>query len=239
MNPRILLVEDDPTSRAFLLAATQALPAEVDAACDMAQAIALAIVQPHSLWLFDANLPDGSGTALLQSLRTRGLRTPAVAHTASHDPDEHAALRAAGFVATLAKPLSAQAWAAALRRVLDDGGDANATAEAAAAYSIDAQPPVWNDAKALAALGGSAANVAALRGLFLDELPASRDAVAQAARRADSDALRAALHRLQASCGFVGAERLLTAATRLHAQPGSAAALDAFVDAAQATLSPP
>ena len=36
MNPRILLVEDDPTSRAFLLAATRALPAEVDLACDMA-----------------------------------------------------------------------------------------------------------------------------------------------------------------------------------------------------------
>ena len=38
MNPRILLVEDDPTSRAFLQAATEALPACVDVAATMADA---------------------------------------------------------------------------------------------------------------------------------------------------------------------------------------------------------
>ena len=239
MNPRILLVEDDPTSRAFLLAATQALPAEVDPAADIAQAIAIATTCAHALWLFDANLPDGSGSELLQTLRVRGLDTPAVAHTASHDPGEHAALRAAGFIATLAKPLTAQAWAAALRRALDDGRGPGGTAETAAAYATAPVAPLWDEAQALAALGGSAANVAALRGLFLDELPATRDVIAQAARLGDEAALRAALHRLRASCGFVGAQRLLDASSRLHAQPGSGAALRAFLDAAQATLSPP
>ncbi|MDH5834770.1 response regulator [Luteimonas kalidii] len=238
MNPRILLVEDDPTSRAFLLAATRALPAEVDVASDMAQAIALATTHRHALWLFDANLPDGSGSALLQSLRARGLATPAVAHTASHDPGEHAALRAAGFVVTLAKPLPAVSWATALRKALGVSEGPSGTAEEVAVYD-DSAPPVWNEAQALAALGGNAANVAALRGLFIDELPASRDAIAQAAARGDGDTLRAALHRLRASCGFVGATRLLEASGRLHAEPGSGAALRTFLAAAQATLSSP
>src|SRR5690606_33004214 len=69
MNPRILLVEDDPTSRAFLQAATEALPAVVDIAGSVAEALALATRHAHALWLIDAHLPDGSGSELLRVLR--------------------------------------------------------------------------------------------------------------------------------------------------------------------------
>ena len=238
MNPRILLVEDDPTSRAFLLAATRALPAEVDVAADMAGAIALATTHAHALWLFDARLPDGSGAALLQALRDRGLATPAIAHTAAREAAEHDALLAAGFIATLAKPLPASEWTAALRRTLGAGGSVGA-AEEAGSYAEPSQIPVWDEAQALAALGGKPENVVALRTLFVAELPAARDAVAAAAARGDEGALRDVLHRLRSGCGFVGAARLLEAGVRLHAAPDSQAALRAFLDAAQETLSPP
>ncbi len=69
--PHVLLVEDDPVSRAFLGAAIQAVPATVDAADTMAAAFALATAGPYDLWLFDANLPDGSGIELLTRLRAR------------------------------------------------------------------------------------------------------------------------------------------------------------------------
>src|SRR5690606_18550469 len=151
MNPRILLVEDDPTSRAFLQAATESLPAMVDAAASMAEALALATAHPHALWLFDARLPDGSGSELLARLRARGLQTPAIAHTASREQDEHAALLAAGFATTVTKPLPADAWLAAIRRVLEPGdgdgdGDVDDAAhrvrQPAAGYHL----PVWDDA---------------------------------------------------------------------------------------------
>ena len=164
MNPRLLLVEDDPTSRAFLLAATRALPADVDVAEDMATAIGLATSHTHALWLFDARLPDGSGAALLQALRARGLTTPAIAHTASRERSEHDALREAGFIDTLAKPLPAADWVAALRRAL---GGVAVTAEEAGSYERFAQLPVWDEAQALAALGNSPSNVSGLRTLFL------------------------------------------------------------------------
>ena len=83
--PRVLLVEDDPVSRAFLGAAIQALPAAVDAADSMAAALALAAAGRYDLWLFDASLPDGSGSELLAKLRVRDASTPALAHTAAHD----------------------------------------------------------------------------------------------------------------------------------------------------------
>jgi DNA-binding response OmpR family regulator len=83
--PRILLVEDDPVSRAFLGAAVHALPAVVDAADSMAAAMALAAASRYDLWLIDANLPDGHGAELLSRLRVREAQTPAVAHTAATD----------------------------------------------------------------------------------------------------------------------------------------------------------
>ena len=239
MNPRILLVEDDPTSRAFLRAATEALPARVDAAATMAEALALATRHHYALWLIDANLPDGSVRELLARLRAQGSAVPAIAHTASHERGEHDALLVAGFVATIAKPLPGADWRAAIRAALDPPGAGRAPAGAAASADAPGPAPIplWDDAAALAALGGNADNVAALRRLFVDELPGAGDALAQAARRRDADAVRDHLHRLRASCGFVGAARLEAAASALREAPLSEAALLAFLDAAQETLS--
>lgn len=239
MNPRILLVEDDPTSRVFLHAATEALPAHVDGAASVAEAIALAGRHEYALWLIDANLPDGNGSGLLARLRAQGATTPAIAHTASHDRREHDALMSAGFVATIAKPLPGDAWRTAIRAALDPSRATIATPDAVAGSDAPdlAAIPVWDDATALAALAGNADNVAALRRLFTDELPGVRDALAQAARRHDVEAMRDHLHRLRASCGFVGAARLDAAASGLRDAPLSEAALQAFLDAAQDTLS--
>ncbi len=238
MNPRILLVEDDPTSRAFLQAATESLPAQVDVAASLAEAMALATTHEHALWLVDAHLPDGSGAGLLALLRARGLTTPAVAHTASREHEAHQTLRDAGFAATVTKPLPAQAWLASIRRALALEGD---TAPARVRGVREPEPqaalPPWDDAQALSALAGNRESVAAMRGLFLAELAGVREAVAAAALAGDVQALRAQLHRLQASCGFVGAARLGAAATRLHQAPASQAALQDFHDAAQDTLS--
>ena len=238
MNPRILLVEDDPTSRAFLQAATESLPALVDVAASLAEAMALATTHTHALWLVDAHLPDGSGAGLLALLRARGLATPAVAHTASREREAHQALRDAGFAATVTKPLPAQAWLETIRRALATAGhDSPGRIHGVREPGPQAALPLWDDAQALAALGGNRDSVKAMRGLFLAELAGVREAVCAAARAGDADALRAQLHRLQASCGFVGAARLGAAATRLHQAPASEAALEDFRDAAQATVS--
>ena len=87
----ILLVEDDPTTRAYLQAITEALPARVDTATCVAQALPMARSGGHALWLVDANLPDGSGVDLLQALRTAFPGTPALAHTAACDRGARAA----------------------------------------------------------------------------------------------------------------------------------------------------
>lgn len=213
--PSILLVEDDAVSALFLSAALETLPAHVHVAEDCAQA--LAATGPFDAWLIDANLPDGSGAALLQHLRMRCTAACALAHTADTTLSTHERLVQAGFAGVLVKPLTAQALLLAVRAAL--GSDPPSAR------------PDWDEAAALVALAGNREHVATLRQLFLSELPSARSACLEAFARADDAALRAQLHRLQASCGFAGAAALAEVASNWHAAPADAALRDAFVAA--------
>lgn len=231
--PHVLLVEDDPVSRVFLGAAIQAVPATVDAADTVAAALALAAAGPYDLWLFDANLPDGSGIELLTRLRARDAETPALAHTASDDVAVIDALLAAGFREVLVKPLPAVAVQTVIRCALGliegSGGMQDETAPTA-------DLPIWDDDAAARALNGNREHIATLRTLFVAELVGLRQRVATVARNQDFAGLRNELHRLRASCGFVGAARLGHAAHELHNDVGSILRLQDFEIAAQGTL---
>ena len=230
MKANILLVEDDPTTRAYLVALLETVPAQVEAADSIAAA--LRIAGQHDLWLVDAHLPDGSGVELLAALRARGLQATALAHTAARDRSELEPLIQAGYAEVLLKPVDGGAWLGAIRRVLGlHAGDAATTAPATPTGKL----PVWDDAAAARALGGSSAHVAALRELFLAELPGQRNTILDAGH----EARHAQLHRLRASCALVGAARLEAAVQALQATPDDAAALRCFADTAQDTLVQP
>lgn len=234
MKPRLLLLEDDPTSRMFLASALAELAVEIDSAQSIAQGRELATRHAHALWLFDANLPDGSGSHLLAELRGQGLATPALLHTAAIEAEERRRLLACGFSDVVIKPLSAAAWRRAVRNALAQSPASTPVGESPADYAA-ASLPIWDDDAASAALGGSRDNVEALRGLFLAELPTARDEIAAAAQAGNHAAMHHALHRLRASCGFVGAARLDAAGRALRDAPDCAVRLQAFMDAVQAT----
>ncbi|ATD67854.1 hypothetical protein CNR27_10795 [Luteimonas chenhongjianii] len=229
---RLLLVEDDPTSRSFLHAASAALPAEVDIADSVETGFALASSNTYDAWLIDANLPDGTGAALLARLRADGRDTPAIAHTAARERRALDALCAEGFAIALSKPVSTHDWQGALRRVL---ARHPVNRVPAAPPMPDArrsgEAPLWNQQSALAAVGGQMHNVRGLRELFIGELDGTREQIETAAADGDAAALLGALHRLRASCGFVGAERLGLASRLLSAEPDSAPALQSFLHA--------
>ena len=212
--PCVLLVEDDPVSAGFLVDALTALPVRAVLAGTLADAIALASRHPFDLLLLDANLPDGSGMVLLQRLRQHGLHAVALAHTADTDPGLHAALREAGFLDVLPKPLTVARLHAALRKHLPT-------------HSV----PAWDDAAALAALGGQAAHVQALREMFLADLPQQQARILAASQRGDAAGVRAELHKLVASCGFVGALALRSAVQQMQASPLDPACMQAVAAA--------
>ena len=219
--PRLLLVEDDLVSAAFLRDAASTLPAEVHVAGSLAEARRAIDAMRFDLWLVDAHLPDGPGETLLGS-RDASAATPALAHTAATESAVRERLLSAGFRDVLCKPLGIGALHAALRTHL------------ATTTRIEETRPTWDDDAALRAIGGDPAHVASLRQLFLQELPGQRSRVHAAAMAGDEVAIRAELHRLAASCGFVGAAGLAAVVRELQASPRQPQALrrfDAAVDA--------
>lgn len=232
--PCILLVEDDPVALAFLTAAAESAGVRVDGASSVAQALARDDRHTHAAWLIDANLPDGRGDALLGTLRQRHPRTPALAHTASHLRADLDALLHAGFDEVLVKPLPAQAVADAIRRVL------GLTPENAAVRFDGIAPqvklPIWDDEAAARAMAGNLDHVTALRDLFLAELPQTRTLIAEAGRNAQAGIVLDELHKLRASCGFVGAARLASAAATLRAAATDPDALAHFDHVVEDTL---
>ncbi len=234
--PRILLLEDDPVSAAFLSAAIESLPARVDTAGTLAEARALASAHAHDLWLFDANLPDGHGADLLAELRARGMTITALAHTADARRDELDALIDAGFEEVLQKPLSVAQLQGAIRRFCGHGTSAETDRAQWDAPTRCGKLPIWDDDAALRALNGHRAHVDAMRGLFAQELPLVSLRVSVALASGDAATLRNELHKLQASCGFVGAVRLGGAVVSLRDAPASADAAKWFEGALQDTL---
>lgn len=224
MKPRLLLVEDDAISRNFMQATLESLPAHVDTAGSLASA--LDIEAGHDLWLLDANLPDGSGIALLQTLRARSPAVPALAHTADDSPGLHAQLIGAGFAGVLVKPLGAIQLLDAVRCLR--GNSVEARCRVGEPASVSPVPPLWDGRTALAALNGNVEHVATLRTLFLDELMPQQQRILLALQRGDEAAARHELHQLKASSGFVGALRLNAAAARLENALSDEAAVDAF-----------
>lgn len=228
--PRILLVEDDPVSALFLQQALMALPAQVDMAETGARAYARAREKPYDIWMIDAHLPDGSGTDLLRELRGIDALAIALAHTASRDAETAQQLLSAGFREIMVKPLMATEVRSAARRAL--GLAASVRDEAA----TEGLPAIWDDAAAERALFGAREHVEALRALFLAELPGTRQRVVLAAQDGNLLHVHAELHRLRASCAFVGAARLALAAERLHEALDSSQCLREFEKAVQSTL---
>ncbi len=225
---RLLLVEDDPISRSFLEDALGSVPAVVDSTSDIASAIPLARLHCHALWIVDAHLPDGNGIDCLRALRMIG-DTTALAVTASTAREELDALCRAGFIEVLCKPVSVALLCATVGRLVGQ-------APRGIREPSPGKLPVWDEAQALSAIGGDRTALLKLRGLFQAELPILLDELQRARLAGNTRAAQAVLHKLKASCGFVGAARLCRAVDVLAQSPMDAQLAQLFGFAAQDAL---
>ena len=205
-RPRILVADDNPVSLRFFADALEAFGFDCTLAPDGGRALAEAVAHPFDALLLDVHMPAHGGIEVLARVRAgNGSSRNAIAFATSAEMNARriTALREAGFADVLSKPIGIDALRSALARHLPP--------------SAGTLPAVLDDRQALDAAGGDMAIVAALRGLFADELdalPAEMDCLAT---RADITGLRERLHRLDASAGFCGAPALQAAIMRLRA----------------------
>jgi CheY-like chemotaxis protein/HPt (histidine-containing phosphotransfer) domain-containing protein len=222
--PNILVADDNPVSLRFFADALAQLGASTELAHDGLDTVARASRTRFDLLLLDARMPGLDGAEALARIRSGAgpsQAATALATTAEAGDAARSRLVEAGFAGVIAKPVTVDALRAALARHLP------ATGSAAGSHELD-------DAHALAATGGDASILAALRGLLIAELDALPTEIARFGERGDVAALRDRLHRLDASAGFCGAPALAAASATLRTavDAGDAwprAAVDAFL----------
>lgn len=210
--PNILVADDNPVSLRFFADALASLGVTSELAHDGVETVARAGRTRFDLLLLDARMPGLDGSEALARIRAEpgeSRDAPALATTAEAGDSVRRRLVAAGFVGVIAKPVTVDALRAALARHLPELSDLATPAAPASADGLD-------DARALAATGGDASILAALRGLLIAELDALPAEIADIGARRDASALRDRLHRLDASAGFCGAPALTNACAVLR-----------------------
>lgn len=230
--PNILVADDNPVSLRFFADALAQLGVSAELAHDGVETVARARRTRFDLLLIDARMPGLDGAEALARIRGEAgpsQDAPALATTAETGDAARARLVDAGFAGVIAKPVTIDALRAALARHLPDSVEAARSPADAGSEGLD-------DARALAATGGDASILAALRSLLIAELDALPAEIAGFGERNDVAALRDRLHRLDASAGFCGAPALAgaSAAMRSAADAGPGwprAAADAFLAA--------
>ncbi|WP_241290193.1 hybrid sensor histidine kinase/response regulator [Burkholderia stabilis] len=124
---RVLVVDDDATSRASLAAALETMGAQVSTAQSGHDALDAVERDPPSVVLSDLAMPDGDGFWLLERIRhlpDGGGHLPVVAVTAHTGKADRHRVMAAGFDAYLCKPVDMPTLANVIAEVApDDAGN--------------------------------------------------------------------------------------------------------------------
>lgn len=199
----LLLIEDDDISRRFLTEAITLLPVVWHACTGFSEAGRLCTERHFDLIITDVNAQDGT---LFECIHLLPANCKKLAVSACLDMETSRRLLAIGVLETLEKPLSIAALHSAVARLLDAG------------QIVSAPLPIWDHEMALTALGHNERILASLKEMFRHELPVMIGQIDEAFRTGDHAVIHAVLHKLKASCGFLGAKQLLDLCSRLDAE---------------------
>lgn len=104
---RVLVVEDDDDTRELVRATLEHAGAQVEAVASASDARREMLEDLPDVLVSDIRMPEESGYSLIQSLRTAGVTTPAIALTAYARREDAEDARSAGFQIHLPKPIDA------------------------------------------------------------------------------------------------------------------------------------
>ena len=124
---RILLIEDDADTTAFLRQGLKEAGHAVDHAADGREGLFLATTEPYDALVVDRMLPGLDGLTLLRTLRGAGNRVPTIVLTALGDVDHRVEGLRAGADDYLAKPFAFAELSARLDNIVRRSEGANPT----------------------------------------------------------------------------------------------------------------
>lgn len=214
----VLLIEDDEISQTFMAEAIALLPVICITCSSFSDAHQLCQERNFDVIVSDVNTADGS---LFDQASYLPASCKKIAVSADITASITERLLQQGMHEVLAKPMSIQALHTVLIRLLalDDG----------------ASTPLWDKQKALLVVGQNEAILSSLNEMFKAELPLMMAHIQQAFDTQQPEQIHDTLHKLKASCGFLGTSRLLQECSRLDADI-SAQNIDRFMGVAKDTL---
>jgi signal transduction histidine kinase/ActR/RegA family two-component response regulator len=115
---RVLLVEDDDDTRELVRVTLERAGASVDAVASAKEARREMLEDAPDILISDIRMPEENGYSLIQSLRSAGISTPAIALTALARREDADAAQAAGFQLHIAKPIDSAGLIDAVARLV-------------------------------------------------------------------------------------------------------------------------
>ena len=229
--PRILIVEDNPTSQTIAANMLRLLGCRSRIAVNGREALK---VFDHAEWdlvLMDCSMPEMDGYEATRAIRQaesgEGHRIPILAMTANSEASDVASCLACGMDDHLAKPLTLSQLAACLKRWLPtltisvpdgvpfESAVADATDREASATVVDENVL----ARLREVLGG---RLGAVIIPFLDDMPGYLERIEAALRVAELDTVRRIAHAIRGAAGNLGAQRLAALALDIERVAGDA-----------------
>ncbi len=104
-KPRVLIAEDERSSRKMLRVFLQKMGFQVTAVKNGRQAIDVTAQESFDIILLDMQMPHMSGYDAASMMRRRGIKTPIIAITAHARADDRTKCLAAGCTNYLSKPV--------------------------------------------------------------------------------------------------------------------------------------
>lgn len=227
---RVLVVDDHPLNLKLLESYLAQPGIEVVTATGSDAALQECRARRFDAVLMDIHLPGRDGVATAGMIRAGdgpNRDTPIIAITADAFAEQSQRALHAGISGVLVKPISRPilmqelaAWCAP--------ATAGAAPDPGAHAAPGGEPPVVDEQAALERAGGRPEVVQELFTILCRSLPASRDTLAAARARGDTEAVRAAAHRLRGAAVYCAVPRLEDAVTEVErcARAGDRAALD-------------
>lgn len=191
---RVIIIEDDEISLHFIAEAVALLPLHVDECRNFTEAKTLLETSFYDLIISDIHLPDGN---LLHEAQFFPEQIKKIATSAEINPDITSRLKEAGIDAVLSKPMSIAVLHQTVQQLLG------------LKLIPKKESVLWDDQKTLSAKGINDESLRILKNLFKTELPQMLLIINSEFKNSNHTKIVEILHKLKASCGFLGANKLL------------------------------
>ncbi|MFN8648008.1 MAG: response regulator [Gemmatimonadales bacterium] len=207
---RVLVVDDNSVNQKVAARMLTRLGCRVDLAANGREALDLVRQVGYDVVFMDCMMPEMDGyesTAAIRQLPTEVSRTPIIAMTANAMQGDRERCLAAGMDDYLSKPVQPEQLAQALARWTGAPASPPAAAPAAPVQAGSVDRGVIDGFRQLQEPGAPDI-VTEFIDLFLEDLPARREAIIEALGTGEGERVRAAAHALKSSAAYIGAREL-------------------------------